>query len=101
MSGETERRACDSRSYVSRSGRNALPSGLPSPHGSHTASMSQATFAGPSMSRSSRAQKKCWWFEVTMPSPSGSEYGERESEIQPAVWTMPVSLASNSIDASW
>ena len=36
-----------------------------------------------------------------MPSPSGSECGERSAEIQPAVCRMPVSLASNSIEASW
>ena len=63
--------------------------------------MSQATFAVPSMSRSSRAQKKCWWWLVTMSSPSGSEYGERSAEMLPAVCRMPVSLPSNSIEASW
>ena len=58
-------------------------------------------FAVPSTSRSSRAQKKCWWWLVTKPSPSGSEYGERSSDTQPAEWTMPVSFASNCHVASW
>ncbi len=38
---------------------------------------------------------------MTIPSPSGSEYGERDSDTQPAVCRIPVSLASNSIEASW
>ena len=36
-----------------------------------------------------------------MPSPRGSEYGDRLSEIEPAVWRIPVSLPSNWTEASW
>jgi len=75
--------------------------GVAGTNGSRNASDANAVFAVQSMSRSSRAQKKCWWWLVTNPSPSGSEYGERSSEIQPAEWTMPVSFPSNWIVPSW
>ena len=56
----------------------------------------------PSTSRSRRAQKKCWWTRVTTPV-ADSERVRRAlvPEIQPAVCTMPVSFASNSLEPSW
>ena len=93
--------ASDSRRSSVGTARHALPYRLPGPRGSGRMSTSKTELEVPSMSRSRRKQKMCWWYGAYSCGPIIVPCREDRPGSSAPVSMIPVSFTSSWSDPSW